>query len=141
MLQIFGDHLIRDVAAAPRPVADGPEMPSPILFFELGKLFLQPPGRAAFEPSHYFTDGFRRGILHQHMHVVATDNPFEDTNIFSITDLHQQIATPLLDVALQNGKPILRDPHNMHGQTRNRVGIMPIFAHRLVLHRRQMSSN
>jgi hypothetical protein len=75
------------------------------------------------------------------MHVVTTHHAFENMKVFGITNLHEQVTAALFDVALQDREPIFGASHKMHRQARDRVSVMPIFAHRPVLHCRQMSSN
>lgn len=70
------------------------------------------------------------------LNVVCRDHTRQNSDIFRIANLNEQIPTAGFNITLQNVIPILRTPHNVRGQARNRVMRLPIifylpqFSHR-----------
>jgi hypothetical protein len=66
-----------------------------------------------------------------HVDVIFAHDSFEDFNIFGVTDLDDQGATPLLDVSMEYGKAILSDPDEMSGHAGGGVRSRSLFVHRV----------
>ena len=129
MFQILRDHLIRDVATAPRPVADRPEVPPPLPSAQLRKLILQPPRCPPLQPLDDLADGFRWRVLDQHVDVIFADDALENADVLGVADLHDQIPATLLDLPLQDGVTVFRHPDQVDGQARDGVAAVTVVAH------------
>lgn len=141
MFQILSYHLFRDVAGAPRPVPDGPEVLAPVPLLPCWKLTLQNPRRAPFQSPDKLTYRLRWRVLDQHVDMIAADHTFEDADIFGIADLQNQPVTSFLDLACEHMVTILGRPDDIHGQARDRMAAITIFSHLAVLARREVCSN
>ena len=102
MLQILLNNFIRDFAGAPRPVADCPEVSSPISFSKLRILLLQYSRRTTFQSLDQIRDRYLRRIFNVHMNMVFAHHSAQDSHIFRITNLQKPFTTAHFDVALQN---------------------------------------
>ena len=110
MFKILLHHLFGDVAGAPCPVADGPEVSPPVSFPQLRVFLLQDAGRAPFHPFDQIRECFRWWILNVHVDMIFAHHSFEYPDIFGITDLNQQVSTSDFDVACQHMVAILGRP-------------------------------
>ncbi len=129
MFQILLHHFIGDIAAAPRAIADCPEVVAPVSLFQAWELRLQKTRRASFQAFDQIRNRQLRRIFDVHMNVVFRDYARQYANIFGVANLHQKVAASRLDVALQNVIAILRTPNNVDGQTSNCVMTVPIIFH------------
>ncbi len=130
MFQVLRHQIVGNVAAAPGTIPDRPEVFAPVPLLQLGELLLQDPRGPSLQPLDEIADGFRWRIFEQHMDVIFTDDPFEDAHIFGITDLDQQRATPLLDVALEHLVAVFRYPDDVDGQATDRMTAVAGAPHR-----------
>ena len=64
-----------------------------------------------------------------HMHMVFTDYPFQDSHIFRITDLDDQISTPHFDFSLEHMVSVFRYPNYVCRESRNAVAVVAILLH------------
>ena len=129
MLQVLSDHFFCDVARAPHSVPDGPEMSPPVLLPKLRELFLESARASALQPLDQVTDGLRRRILYEHVDVVFADHTLKYANIFSISDLNDQLTTPLLDIALEHVVAVLGDPDQVCREPGNCMTAVSLFSH------------
>lgn len=129
MLKVFLHHLFRDVARAPCSIPDCPEVLPPILFPEAGVFFLKTAAGSPFHPLEQIRQRFRRCILDMHGDVVCAHYSFENSHVFGVADLHEQVPTPDFDVACQHMVTILRDPDDMCRQPRNCMTAVPVLCH------------
>ena len=138
ILQIFLHHFLRDIAGAPRAISDRPEMVPPVAFFQFWKLRLEQSRRATFQALDQIRQRQFRRILDVHMNMIFADHARQDSDIFRVADLHQQSSATRLYIAFQNMIAILRAPHDVCRQARQRVMTMsvifhlPQFSHRLL---------
>ena len=129
MLKILLHRFFCDVARAPRTVPDGPEVSAPIPLAQRGKLLLEHPRCPSLEAFDQIRECLRRRILDVHVDMILAHHALEDADIFSITNLYQQISTANLEVALQDVVAVLRTPYDMRRQSRDGVPTMPIIFH------------
>ncbi len=61
--------------------------------------------------------------------MIFTDYPVEDTHILGITDLHQQRATALLDIAFEHMVALVRYPHDVDRQAAYGMTAMAVASH------------
>ncbi len=130
MLKILLHRLLRDVARAPRPVPDGPEVPPPVPLAQRRVFFLQPPAGAPLHPLDQVRERLRRPVLDVHVDVVFADHALQYPHLLGIADLHEQIPAPHLDVAHVHVIAVLGDPDHVRRQPRNRVPAVPVVFHR-----------
>ncbi len=130
MLQILLYRFIRDVAGAPCSVADGPKVSAPIFLAQGREFLLQPPRCPSFHPLDQIRQRLRWPILYVHVHMIFADHSLQNSYIFGITDLHQQIAAAQLDVPLQHRISVLCYPYQVRGKPRYRVPAVSVFPHR-----------
>ena len=119
MFQIVFDHFIRDIARPPRAVSDCPKVIAPISLFQIWKFRLKQPRRATCQTLNRIRKCQLRRILNVHLNVVFGNYARQNANIFSIADLHEQIAASHLYITFQNVIAIFGCPHQMDGQSRN----------------------
>ena len=102
MLQILLNNFIRDFAGAPRPVADCPEVSSPIALPQVRILLLQNARRTTFEPLNQIRQSQSRRRFDVHMNMILADHSTQNPHVLGIANLHQQLAASGFYVALQN---------------------------------------
>ena len=129
MLQILLHRFLCDVARAPCPIPDGPEVASPVPLVQSRVFLLQYAAGAPFHPFDQIRHRLRRRVLDVHVDMIFTDHSFEDADIFGVADLQEQIATSDLDVAFKHMITVLRDPDDVRRQTCDRVPAVPIIFH------------
>lgn len=100
MLQILLYHCFRHLAYRGTKVPSRPEMPAPILLFQMRKLFKQLARRAPFDPPHDLTGCHIRRTTHQNMHVIFTHDTFDYPDFKSLTRLSHQISNPLRHLSI-----------------------------------------
>jgi hypothetical protein len=138
MLQIFLNHFLRDIARTPRAISDRPKMVPPVALFQFWKLRLQQSRRPTFQALDQIRQRQFRRILEVHMNMIFAHHARQYSDIFRVADLHQQSSTPHLYIAFQNVIAILRTPHDVRRQARQRVMTvsvifhLPQFSHRLL---------
>ena len=130
MLQILLDRFLGDVAGTPGSVADGPKMPSPIFLAQRWIFLLQPARGTTLHPLDQVRQRLRRPILNVHVNMVFAHHSLENSHVFRVTYLDQQVSAAHLDVALQHRLAVLCDPHQVRRKPRYRVPAVSIFAHR-----------
>ena len=109
MLQILLHHFFRDVARTPCPVPDGPEVPPPVPLPQGWIFFLQAAAGAPLHPLDQVGERLRRRVLDVHMDLVFADYSFENPHVFSVADLHEQVAAAHCEVAFEDVVTVLRD--------------------------------
>jgi hypothetical protein len=62
------------------------------------------------------------------MDVISRNVAFHDLNIFASTDLSKDIPDSKGEIPLENWLPVLRNPHQMEMNLKNRMGTMPVCA-------------
>ena len=129
MLQILLYHLVRDVARAPCTVPDCPEVSSPVPLSQRRELLLEQPRGTSLESFYQLRERLRRRILNVHVDMIFAHDSLENPHVFSITDLHEQVATANLEVTLQNVVTVLRAPDDMCRQSRDGMSAMSILFH------------
>ena len=65
-----------------------------------------------------------------HVNMVFAHYTFEYPHVLGVTDLHEQVSTPELDVACQHMVTVLRDPNDVCCQPSDRMAAVPILFHR-----------
>lgn len=126
VFKVFLDDVIGDIASTPGTVADSPEVFAPVAFLEFGEFLLDKSGGSAFESLHEFTDGESGWVCYVHMDVVFAYYPFEDSDVFGVTDLHDKGATAVLDISLEDWVAVFSDPDEMDGHTRDSVSVVSV---------------
>lgn len=96
MLQVLLNDLFCDVTRAPRAVAYGPEVSSPVALFQVRKFLLQFPRGSAFKPFYQLAYRLRRWVLDVHVDVVFADDAFKNPHILCIAYLDDQFSTTCL---------------------------------------------
>lgn len=129
MLKILLNHFVRDISGTPRAVTSCPKVPPPISLLQMRKLLLQPARRTTFEPLDQIRQRQFRSVFNVHMNMVFAHNAFENSDIFRIANLNQQVAASNFDVALQNVVTVLCDSHNIRGQSCRRLRRLSVFFH------------
>ena len=129
MLKILLHNFIRDLARAPRPVPDCPEVTAPVALSQTRIFLLQDSRRTSFQALDQIRKRYFWRIFDVHMDVVTTYYAAEDSHILSIANLHQQLATSNFYVALQNVITIFRCPHQMRCETRRGVSAFSVLFH------------
>ena len=130
MLKVVLDHLVGNVACAPRAVADGPKVPAPVTLAQLGVLGLNPPRTPAFQTLDQVVYRQRRTVFDMNVNMVFADNAFQDPNVLSITDLLDQFTATQLNVTFQHRIPVLGHPDYVNRKPGHRVAANTlIFTH------------
>ena len=125
MFEVLLYDVVGDVSCAPCTIADGPEMFTPVLFLKLRELLLQETGGTTFQSLHEFTDCESSWVLYVHMDMVFTDYSFEDGDVFSVTNLHDEGTTALLYVTLQYWVSVFCYPDYVYGHSSDGVAVVP----------------
>ena len=126
VFKVFFDDFISDVTSTPCTVADSPEVFTPVPFLEFGEFLLDKTGGTTFESLHEFRDGESRGILNVHMDMILAHYSLEYSDIFRITDLHNERATAVLNVSFKDWIAVLSDPDEVDGHTGDGVSIISL---------------
>ncbi len=129
MLQVCSDQCLCELPSAPSARPDCPEMLTPIALLQLWKLLLQQPGRTSLKALHKVTDRLGRRILKRHMDMILTHCPLEHVDVLSITDLHDQLSTPFLNVPFEDVIAVLRDSDKVDGQAGGTVTASSLLCH------------
>jgi hypothetical protein len=129
MLQILLHQLFRQVASAPRTVPNRPEVFAPVSLPKFREFSLQDSRRPSLEPLHQIAQRLQRRILQVHVDVILTDHSAQNPHVLGVTDLNQKFPASLLNLTLQNVKPILCYPNHMHGQPANRMSPVSLLFH------------
>ena len=129
MFQILFDHFVRDVARRPRAVSDCPKMIAPISLFQIWKFRLKQPRCATFQTLYQIRQSHLRRIFDVHMNVVFTDHARQNTDIFGIANLHEQITTSNFYIAFKDVIAIFCSPNKMNRQSRDCVMPVSVFFH------------
>ena len=104
-------------------------MIAPVSLLQIWKLRLKKARGATFQTFYQIRKCQFRRIFDVHMNVVFRDDTAQDTNIFGITNLDEQIAATTLYIAFKDVIAILCCPNQMNGQTSNCVMSVPILFH------------
>lgn len=75
------DHLLGDVACAPCPVANGPEVSPPIALPEVREFILEKAGCSSLETLHDVGDGELGRVLDVHVDMIGAHGSFEDADV------------------------------------------------------------
>ncbi len=129
IFNVLFDHLIRDVAAAATEVAPRPEMASPILLAQMGKLRQQMVRCLPFQSLHQLTDGHLRRNRDEKMHMILRKSAFYDVDFLAATDFPQQFPYPVADFSVQHRFSIFCHPDQMQMDAKDIVSPTPIIAH------------
>jgi len=111
MLKVFLNHFIGDIPSTPNAITYRPKMSTPISFTKFRILFLKTPRYPAFQSLNKSTNALRGRILYMDVNMIFTDNSFKNLNIFSITNLLNQIPTPNLYITFENWKTAFYNPN------------------------------
>ena len=114
MLQIRVQDRIGDLARAPGSITYTPEMPASVALLQCGILLQELARTAPLDPTHGLTDRVLGRIRQVQVHVIATDDTLDDTNVEGITDLANQVAAALLDLAPEYAISVLGAEDQMH---------------------------
>jgi len=130
MLQILLHRFIGDISGTPRSVTDGPKVPSPIFLAQGWVFLLQQPRGSAFHSLYQVRQRLRWSILNMHVHVVFAYHSLENSHVFGVAYLDQQLSTSQLDVPLQHRVAVLCHPYQVGCKSRYRVPAVSVFPHR-----------
>ena len=119
MLQILLHRFFGDVARAPCPVPDGPEVPPPVTLLQTGVFLLEDAGGAPLHPLDQIRHRLRGRILDVHVDMIFTDHSFKYPHVFGVADLQEQVSTSELDVTFKHMITVLGDPDDVRRQTCN----------------------
>ncbi len=129
MFQILFDHFIGDFARRPGAISDCPKMIAPISLLQTWKLRLKKARGATFQTFDQIRKSYFGCVFDVHMNVVFRDYTAQDTNIFRVANLDEQITTANLYVPFKDVVAILCCPNQVNGQPRNCVMPVPILFH------------
>ena len=129
MFQILLHHFIGDVARTPRAISDCPKVVAPISLLQIWKLRLEQARRATFESFDQIRQSQLRRVFNVHMNMIFAHHARQNSDIFRVANLHEQVSTAHLYIAFQNVIAIFRTPNNMCGQPRNRMMTVPVIFH------------
>jgi hypothetical protein len=116
VLDIGLDHLVGDVAGGNSTVSSRPEVTSPVLLLEMGKLLVQEVRTLSFEGLHHVADGEMGRVRDEQMDMIWGDFPRDDANLQLGTDPSDQGSDGFTDLARQYSATVLWDPDQMHFQ-------------------------
>src|SRR6266545_4021557 len=126
---IFGNRLIRHIAAGRDEVATRPQVPTPELRPQLPVTGEEMMRRLPLNRLH---DTARREVwrhTQQQVHMVRPDVALQDLNVLAPTDLPNQVAQLHANITAQHRLAILRDEHEMVVARIHRVAGSAILAH------------
>ena len=129
VFQVLLHHLFRDVAGAPRPIANRPEVSAPVAPLQFRVLVLELSWGSPLESFYQIWEGFRRRILDVYVDMVFANHAFEYTYIFSVADLHDQVSASHFDLSLQHVVAVFGDPYDVRGESGDTVAVMAVLLH------------
>ena len=129
MFQILLHHFICYVSGTPGSIPDCPKMIAPISLLQVWKFRLQQARRATFQTFDQIRESQFRRIFNVHMNMVFAYYSRQNSNIFGIANLYQQISATNFYLAFQNVIAIFCHPNDMYGQSCNRVMTVPVIFH------------
>ena len=127
MLQIVLNHFFRHLAYRCTEVSSRPEMPTPILLFQVRKLFKQLARRAPLDPPHDLARRHGRWTTAQNMHVILAHYTFHNPNLKGFAGLTNQFSYTLRHLSAQHLVPVFRYPYKVVLNLKNRMTAIPIF--------------
>ena len=119
MLQILVDNRVGDFAGAPSPIANTPKMTASVTLLQRGILLQKLARTPALDAPDDLTDGVLGRIRQMQVHMIATDDPLDDTHIKGITDLSDQVSAAHLDLASEYAVSVFRAEYEVHLQLVN----------------------
>jgi len=134
MLKVIFNHFVRYITCTPGAVTNCPKVFSPITLRQFRVFFLQSTGSSSFQSLDQVAHRRRWPIFDVHMNMIFAYNSFKDSNVFSITNLLNQISATALDISFKNWISVFCYPNYMCGQPTYRMPANPlIFTHEVKL--------
>jgi len=125
MLKVLLDDVIGDVASTPSTVANSPEVFAPVAFLEFREFLLDQSGGTTFQSLHEFTDGESGWVFYMHVDMVFAHYSFENSNVFGVTNLHDERATAMLNISLEDWVAVLGDEDKVGSHAGDGVSVVP----------------
>jgi len=126
MLNVLLDQLFCDVPGTPSPITDGPEVIAPVALLECWEFFLEVMRGSSLEGLHHLANTEFWRIFDVQVNVIDAHCSFEDLNVLAVADLDEDVSATLLDVSCEHLITVLRDPNQVHRETRKRVAAMSV---------------
>jgi hypothetical protein len=121
MLKVALDHLFCHLPCRGAKIAARPKMSAPVAFLQVRKLLKQSAGCVAFDPSHDLAWCHMRWRTHQDVHMIFTHCALHYPDLKRLTHLANQLADSFRNLRGQYLIPILRDPHKVILNLKNRM--------------------
>ena len=129
VLDIGANRRFVDRAHTRAEIPPGPQMLPPVAFPQGWELLLQQPRRPPLDELHQLRRRDLRRRRHQHVDMIRRDRPPDDGYFPRRADLTDQLSSPLRDIPAHHLIPVLRDPHHVILQVRDRVPGVTVFPH------------
>src|SRR6266478_6806286 len=113
MLQILLDHLFCHLADRGAEVPSRPEMPAPVPFLHVRKLFKQLTRGAPLDPPHDLTRRHGRWTTRQNVDVILAHHALYDSDLKGFARLAHQLSYAVGDIAREHLVAVLRHPHKV----------------------------
>ncbi len=113
MLQILLNHFYRHLTYRGTEVSSRPEMPTPILFLHVRKLFKQLTRCAPLDPPHDLARCHRRRTTHQNVHMILANHSFYYPDLKGFAGLPHQLSNSLRHFCSQHFVSVLRYPYKV----------------------------
>ena len=126
VLQILVHYRVGDLAGAPSPIANTPEVPTSVALLQCGILLQELASTPAFDPAHDLTNSVLGRIRQMQVYMIAADDALDNSNIKGITDLSDQVAAAQLDLASEYAVSVLRAEDQVHLQLVDAMGAMSL---------------
>ena len=127
VLDIGANRRFVDRAHTRAEIPPGPQMLPPVAFPQGWELLLQQPRRPPLDELHQLRRRDLRRRRHQHVDMIRRDRPPDDGYFPRRADLTDQLSSPLRDIPAHHLIPVLRDPHHVILQVRDRVPGVTVF--------------
>lgn len=110
MFNVFLYHLCGHITGGADKVPAGPEVLTPVAFFEFGVFHLEFSGCFTFEIFDQFWDWCTRVYGDEDMNMIWCNGATQYLNVFFVTDSADKFFCSLSDVSFQDFETILSDP-------------------------------
>ena len=121
MLQVVLDHLFCHLNYRGTKIASRPKMSSPVTLLQMRKLLEQRAWCVAFDPLHDLARRRLRWRTHQDVHVIFTHHTLHYPDLEGLKPLAYQLSDPFRNLCGQYLVTLLRDPHKVVLNLKNRM--------------------
>ena len=127
MLQILLYHFFRHLPYRGTEVPSCPEMPTPILLFQMRKLFEQLARRAPLDTPHDLARRHSRRTTGQNMHMILAHRAFYYPDLKGFARLSHQLSNSLRNISSQLFVSVFRYPYKVLLNLKNRMAAISVF--------------